>query len=170
MYRRSLLQPISRTGVCGQNCRISGSHIALQLRREPWFDNEKHRSTTSDLEINTRIGYFVWFFVRSHLSIFGEVLTFHMQNVCLSRGHQMYPISEVIHSLRLLLPTIFPEPSQWNLQIIHHTRTRTSDVLLHPKILEPQFQIRVFPTAVEGKQNTQLRKKLGEDFKIGKYR
>ena len=49
MKRRSFLQPTSSTGVLGQKRRISGNHIALQLRSDFGLPIEKHSSTTSDL-------------------------------------------------------------------------------------------------------------------------
>ena len=49
MKRRSFLQPTSKTGVFGQKRRISGNHMALQLRNDFGLPIEKHSSTTSDL-------------------------------------------------------------------------------------------------------------------------
>ena len=51
MKRRSFLQPTSKTGVLGQKRRISGSHIALQLRRDFGLPIEKQSNTTSDLKV-----------------------------------------------------------------------------------------------------------------------
>lgn len=56
MKRRSFLHPTSKTGVLGQKRRISGSHMALQLRNDFGLPIEKQSNTTSDLEakIKTR--------------------------------------------------------------------------------------------------------------------
>jgi hypothetical protein len=51
MKRRSFLHPTSKTGVLGQKRRISGSHIALQLRRDFGLPIEKQSNTTSDLKV-----------------------------------------------------------------------------------------------------------------------
>ena len=50
MKRRSFLQPTNKTGVLGQKRRISGSHMALQLRNDFGLPIEKHSNTTSDLQ------------------------------------------------------------------------------------------------------------------------
>lgn len=55
MKRKSFLQPTSKTGVCGQNCRISGNHIALQLRSDIRLLSEKQSITTSDLHASKDI-------------------------------------------------------------------------------------------------------------------
>lgn len=50
IYLKSFLHPTKITGVSGQNLRISGYHIALQLRNDIGLAIEKHNKTISDLK------------------------------------------------------------------------------------------------------------------------
>jgi hypothetical protein len=92
------------TGVWGQNRRISGYHMARQLRSETGLVIEKQRSTTSDLEMKVKMTF----------NQISEGLQFELtgrkRNVGLSRGRRMCPTAVVRHSRCPLFPTIFPIP------------------------------------------------------------
>lgn len=93
IYRKSFLQPTSITGVSGQNLRISGNHIALQLRKDIGLAIEKHSKTTSDLKIKMPL-----LLLKYPKRMFVIIsITCHKQIFCLYHGHRMCPTTEATH-------------------------------------------------------------------------